>query len=177
MTTELLCDSWPLQLPEPATPDPVARVQVQEEYLARHLGPWLRANGEAALAGLHSYHFMRYLDATHLSPLTGIILEFRILGPSPILDAAQAALDGELERQRSAGIVAAYFRKQRGAWHTSLIPAYGGPEMAEPFAAFLSAASKLTLELLKEPQHPFQSRSMVLDRWAHCFRLVTSCTG
>lgn len=176
MSPDLLCASWPLQLYEPATPDSVSRVRVQEEYLGQHLGPWLRGHANQ-LGALHSYHFMRYLDATHLGHVVGIIIEFRILGLPDVVSDVAPSIDQELAKQKAANTIAEFYRKPDGLWRTSLIPAYGGPAVAEPFAQFLAASSKLTLELLSAPAMPFVSRHMVLEEWGHCFRLVTSCTG
>jgi len=177
MSAELLCTSWSIQLPEPTSADPVDRIRAQEEYLGQRVAPWLMDARPAWTGSLHSFHFMRYLDPTHLARVKGIAIELRLLGRAEVLTQAEPEVDATLSEHKTHHIVMEYLRKPRSDWRQTTLDAYGGPQAGHSFAHFLASDSWLTLHLLHEPSFDVQSRSLVLDNWGHCFGLVTKCKG
>ena len=166
----LLCSAWSLQLHDPPAPtSDAARRAVQETYLREHLGPWLISQPEK-LRDAHSWHLMRYHGPS------SIVVSFRVLGTEEVLNRADPAIRKTLEEHRSGGIVAAMVQEPRGVWETSILPNYGGPAVAEPWARFLAASSMLTVELLiQEPRQDI--REQVVAHWLHCCSLITEGTG
>jgi hypothetical protein len=120
---------------------------------------------------------MRYLDPSHLSPISGIVVDLRLLGEPAALGRAESEVDKVLGQHKSNGVVVDFIRKVQGDWVQTTLPAYGGPDAGEAFAWFLNSASRLALLLLRKPRLDFQARELVLQNWVHCFELVTKCRG
>src|SRR5215510_1287128 len=141
MTDPLICTSWPIQLTEPASADPVDRIRVQEEYLGKQLSPWLIDVRPTWIDSLHSVHFMRYLDPTHLDKVKGIVIEFRLLGSAAVLSQAEPDVDQLLSGHKTQQLVTEYYRKAQSDWEQTTLATYGGSQASRNFATFLASAS------------------------------------
>jgi hypothetical protein len=173
----LAAQAWRVQLPEPASPDAASRIRVQEEYLGREIVPWLVNTQPVWLAGLHSYHIMRYLDPTHLQNIGGIALVFRFLADPPLLASAQPQIDSTFQAHKARGVVHDFAIDPPSPWAASVPLAYGGPPVADPWARFLASSTALALNLLGTPRYDFQARALMTQNWVHCFGLVTRGVG
>ena len=168
------CGAWIIKVPEPTSSAFPARLKAQEDYLGSHLAPWLLDAPPASLGDCHSFHFMRYIDATHAGH-GGISLELRVLGAAQAVQKAAAEVEAEFARQKAAGFILTFEPKAVADWQAG--DDYGGNALSEPFAELLAASTRLALQLLKEPRRDFGARNAVVANWAHCVRLVASGMG
>ena len=98
--------TYQIQLPEPTSGLSPDRIEAQDTYLREHVGPWLQEldSPDGPLGRAESFHFMRYVDPSHLG-LKGIVLVIRFLGAVEDLLAIQKDIDARLKSQKANGKV------------------------------------------------------------------------
>lgn len=168
------CAAWIITIPEPPSNAFASRLKAQEDYLGSQLAPWLLDGPPASLASCHSFHFMRYIDATHEGH-GGITIELRVLGTADAVQQATSDVQAKLEAQQNDGAIVKFEPKKTSDWQTA--EDYGGTDLNEAFARLLASSARLALELLRQPRRDFASRTAVVENWAHCVRLVAGGLG
>lgn len=174
MTQPLKCTAWIITVSEPTTAAFPSRLKAQEDYLGTQLAPWLLDTPPAWLTRCHSFHFMRYIDASHEGH-GGITVELRFLGSADVLAEAAPEVERALSEQQASGAITKSQGKEVSGWRAD--DAYGGTTLNEPFAHLLASSSRLALELLREPRRDFAARKAVVQNWTHCVRLIASGMG
>ncbi len=172
----LQCRSWLVEVPEPPTTDPAARLAAQEAYLRSQIAPWLTDLDDLShpLGQVASFHFMRYLDPVHF-PGWGITIVPSFLGTAMILACIHAEIEERLDEQQRAGAITRYSPLAETPWDATVIPEYGGPPLGPAFAVFLAAATRMTLQ--QSPGWAAPPVTTISANWAHCFSLITTGIG
>ena len=171
----LRCRSWLVEVPEPGSRDPAARIAAQDQYLSSCLAAWCKDldNASHTLGQVASFHFMRYLDPIHF-PGWDITVVLRFLGTTTTLTAIQGEVTGRLNAQKCAREIIKFDECTEADWDATVLSEYGGPTVGPAFAEFLGAATRLTLDGKGSGLLTLHS---VADNWAHCFRLITTGLG
>ena len=172
----LRCQTWTVQVPEPPSANRAGRIAAQDAYLRTQLVPWLPDLNDATrpLGRAASFHFMRYLDPGHF-PGWGITFVPSFLGTATILAPVRADVEARLQEQRRVGAITRYAARAETDWDVTMLAEYGGPPLGPAFAAFLAAATRMTLQ--QAAGQATAPLATVTASWAHCFRLITTGMG
>jgi len=172
----LRCQSWTVQVPEPPSADPAARIAAQDAYLRGQLVPWLADLNDATrpLGRAASFHLMRYLDPGHF-PGWGITFVPSFLGTAMTLARLRADVEARLQEQQRVGAITRYAALAQTDWDATVLAEYGGPPLGPAFAAFLAAATRMTLQQAAgQATAPLPT---VMASWGHCFRFIPTGMG